>query len=145
MFRSIFFASVCVVLSATACAAAGRLTSADLDRVRELKKLIAAVDTKSLEQTVREIERATDPQLMLKISEAMARVYADIERDQQVTDSKTREWLYSLVALNMATMQFGGKPSGGKDGALNRMITRKLKEYLSSDVFANPHFHVSVE
>ena len=66
----------------------------------------------------------------------MAKTYTDIVREINVKGQKKKEWLYSMVCLNMAYLQFGG--SQGKYGStteLNRLIRKKLKEYLPGDVF----------
>lgn len=101
------------------------------DRVKALKALIRDVDTKPARQTMEEIEESQDPELDLVMREAMAKTYADIVRDEKVLDQKKKEWLYSMVGINMAYLQFGGQQDSSANG-LNRLIRQKLKDYLPS-------------
>jgi hypothetical protein len=76
----------------------------------------------------------------------MAKAYADIVRDQDVVGEKKKEWLYSMVCLNMAYFQFGGTQGPpGSATSLNRLIRRKLKEYLPPSVLKQPGFLYSLE
>jgi len=118
-----------------------RLTPDQIERVKVFKTRIAAVDKTPLAKTILEIERTNDPEMVLQIQEAVARVYADVVADQSIKDQPTKEWLYNTVAMNMANMQFGGRVGG----SMNRMITERLKKALPNDITAKPHFHVSVE
>ena len=76
----------------------------------------------------------------------MAKTYADIVREINVEGQKKKEWLYSMVCLNMAYLQFGG--SQGKSGStteLNRLIRQKLKKYLPPELLKQPGFAYSLE
>ena len=76
----------------------------------------------------------------------MAKTYADIVREVNVEGKKKKEWLYSMVCLNMAYLQFGG--SQGKSGStteLNRLIRRKLKGYLPPNALKRDGFFYSLE
>ena len=53
----------------------------------------------------------------------------------------TREWLYGMVALNMANLQFGGR----SQDSVSQMIAQKLKKALPAEILNAPDFHVSVE
>jgi hypothetical protein len=122
----------------------GRLMKEDLERVRTFKELIRDVDVKSLEQTIHEIEIASYPELELQMREAIAKTYADIVREQKGIDQAQKEWLYSMVTINMAYLQFGGKQDDSGT-ALNMIIRKKLREYLPSDVFTHPGFLQKLE
>lgn len=124
--------------------AGGKLSSVEIERVRAFKQLTTDVDKKSLETVLREIENTKDPQMTLQISEAIAQVYQELVREKEVVDLEARQWLYGMISLNMANLQFGGKQTGAS-GPLNRLITKKLKENLPEGIFENPHFHVSIE
>ncbi len=135
----------CLVVPVWAQPAGTRLTGEDTEqRVRVFKELIRDVDAKSLQQTIREIEGAEYPQIELLMQEAIAKTYADIVLQEKVVDQKQKEWLYSMVTINMAYLQFGG----GQDdsgNALNSLTRRKLKEYLPAEVLTHPGFLQKVE
>jgi hypothetical protein len=103
------------------------------ERVKVFKALIRDVDAKSVSQTVAELEESDEPLLGLAMREAMAKTYADIVQEKKVTEQKQKEWLYSMVAINMAYLQFGGQQDRSGNG-LNGLIRGKLKEYLPSPV-----------
>ena len=121
------------------------LTERDIQRVRHLKELLDGVDKRSLQQTIDELEKARHPQISLEMKEAMANAYADIVREINVEGTKKKEWLYSMVCLNMAYLQFGG--SQGKAGStteLNRLIRQKLIKYLPVNISKQPGFFYSL-
>ena len=115
------------------------LTAPEIEHVKAFKKLIRDVDGKSLMQTIAEIETAANPQLELQMQEAIAKTYADIVLEEKVGDLKQKEWLYSMVTINMAYLQFGAKQDDSGN-ALNRMIRKKLREYLPPEVLSSPEF-----
>ena len=121
------------------------LTPSQVERVKASKDLIQEVDTKSLQRTISELEDSLYPELNLQIMEAKAKAYDDIVREQKVVGLKNKQWLYSMIALNMANLQFGGKVGNGRDGSLNRLISYKLKMHLPKEVFDHPGFSKSVE
>jgi glycogen operon protein len=82
-----------------------------------------------------QLEKSRHSETNLEMKEAMAKTYTDIVREFNVVAPKKKEWLYSMVCLNMAYLQFGG--SQGKYGStteLNRLIRQKLIKYLPPDV-----------
>jgi hypothetical protein len=122
------------------------LTAQEIERVKAVKELLYGVDKRSLQETIDELQRARHPQLGLEMQEAMAKAYTDIVKEINVEGQKKKEWLYSMVCLNMAYLQFGG--SQGKAGStteLNRLIRQKLKQYLPPDIFKQPGFLYSLE
>ena len=126
---------VLIVLTRSANAEGGLrfhpLSPGDINRLRAVKVLLDGVDGKSLQETVHEIEMTKQPQLNIQMKEAMAKAYADIVRDINVEGKKKKEWLYSMVCLNMAYLQFGGSQGApGSTSELNRLIRQKLKFYL---------------
>jgi hypothetical protein len=99
-----------------------------------------------LQQTIDELRKTHHFQLNLEMREAMAKTYADIVKEENVIGQKKKEWLYSMVCLNMAYLQFGGAQGApGSTTALNRLIRRKLKEYLPLNVLKQPGFLYSLE
>ena len=117
------------------------LTSEELQRIQEVKETLGEVDGKTLQQTIRELERSPHPLINLEMHEAMAKAYTDIVKELAVEWQKKKEWLYSMICLNMAYLQFGG--GTGKPGStteLNRLIRRKLVRYLPAEVLRQPGF-----
>ena len=101
---------------------------------------------KSLWESISELEKTRHPEINLEMKEAMARTYVDIVKEINVQGQKKKEWLYSMVCLNMAYLQFGG--SQGKPGStteLNRLIRQKLKEYLPPNALQQPGYVYSLE
>jgi hypothetical protein len=127
-------------------ASAHAFTAEELQRLVAVKQLLYSVDTKSLQQTIDELQKTRHPVINLQIKEAVAKTYADIVKEEDVSGQKKKEWLYSMVCLNMAYLQFGGAV-GDKGGttSLNRLIRRKLKAYLPLNVLNRPGFLYSLE
>jgi len=137
------FLWVCL-FSQNACARL--LTTQEIDRVRAVKKLLYEVDTKSLKRTIQDLESTRHPQTGLDMMEAMANTYIELVRDYRPEGQKKKRWLYSMVCLNMAYLQFGG--SKGKVGStteLNRLIRQELLKYLPSNILTQPGFLYSLE
>jgi len=112
------------------------LTAQEIQRVKVVKELLDGIDKKTLLQTVAELEKSRHPQISLEMQEAMAKTYTDIVKEINVVGQKKKEWLYSMVCLNMAYLQFGGNAQGkyGSTTELNRLIRRKLNEYMPPHV-----------
>ena len=141
-----FFLAILIFLAAPAHAQGNFPTPRDIERVKALKAVLYDVDTKSLRETIEELEKTRHPQINLQMREAMAKTYADIVREVNVEGKKKKEWLYSMVCLNMAYLQFGG--SQGKSGStteLNRLIRQKLKKYLPPNALKQPGVFYSLE
>lgn len=126
---------------ATAVYAQGSFSAAQIVRIKALKQRLGVVDKKSLEKTISELQKARDSEVALQIQETIARVYEDIVAEQDIRDEATQEWLYGMVALNMANLQFGGR---SRD-SVSQMIAQKLKKALPAAILDAPDFHVSVE
>jgi len=111
------------------------LTSNEIQRVKAVKVLLSVVDKKPLRMTIAELEKTREPEINLEIKEAMAQAYTDVVRDYKVEGQKKKEWLYSMVCLNMAYLQFGGQqPASGDSNSLNKLIRQELKKHLSLEV-----------
>ena len=128
-------------------AQSGRLLTGDqIQRLKAVKQTLSAVDRTSLQETLRELQRSRHPLINLEMKEAMAKTYADIVIDLNVDGQKKKEWLYSMICLNMAYLQFGGnKGKPGSTTELNRLIRLKLLKYLSPGVLKQPGFFYSLE
>ena len=99
------------------------LTAQEIQRVKAVKKLLYDVDPKSLRETIAELEKSRHPRINLEMKEAMAKAYVDIVKEINVEGQKKKEWLYSMVCLNMAYLQFGGgQGPSGRTSSLNRLI-----------------------
>ena len=122
------------------------LTALDIERVKAVKALLSGVDTQSLQETINELEKSRHPHSNLIMKEAMAKAYTDIVQEINVEGQKKKEWLYSMVCLNMAYLQFGGSQGApGSTTELNRLIRKKLKEYLPPNALNQPGFFYSLE
>lgn len=124
----------------------GHLTVSDIERVKVVKTLLDGIDTKSLQETIDELEKTRHPQINLQIMEAMAKTYTDIVKEIDVKGQKKKEWLYSMVCLNMAYLQFGGSQgTSGSTSSLNRFIRQKLRQYLPLNALKQQGFLYSLE
>lgn len=142
----IIFISLAVSAHAQENYASGHLTASDIERVKAVKTLLDGIDTKSLRETIDELEKTRHPRINLQIREAMAKTYTDIVKEIDVKGQKKKEWLYSMVCLNMAYLQFGGSQGApGSTTELNRLIRQKLKKYLPSGALKQPGFFSSLE
>ncbi len=122
------------------------LNQVEIERVKVFKAMIDEVDKKSLDQMIADLEKTSHPLLNLEIKEAMAKTYVDIIREEKVSGRPKKEWLYSMIALNMAYFQFGGdKDSASGSKNLNKLIRSKLKEYLPVNIYTQVGFHASIE
>ena len=123
-----------------------RLSDVEIERLKVIKEDIKEVETKSIHVLIKELEKAENPSMNLDIKEAMAKTYKDIVVSQHVEGKGKKEWLYSMVALNMAFLQFAGqKDSAGGAQNLNKLIRFKLKNYLPADIYQQKGFYTSIE
>lgn len=122
---------------------ASRLSLEQMERVKVCKRLMDGADGKSLEQTVKDLERTLYIEENLLILEAVARTYSEIAHKYEVMGKGRKEWLHSMVMLNMAYLQLGGGEQAGTS-ALNMLISRKLVGYLPPDLFKNPEIFQSL-
>ena len=123
----------------------GNLSEEEVGRVKDLRQMTIDVEKKSLQQMIDELVKSSHPDINLIIKEAMAKTYVDIVQKEHVQGQYKKEWLYSMIALNMAYFQFGGdKDSAGGVQNLNKLIRQKLKMYLPPNIFNQPGFHASL-
>jgi hypothetical protein len=125
-------------------AALGGLTPEQYERVKACKDLLAGIDNKSLEATVEELTQSKTPEADLQISEAIAKTYAELVKEYQVESKERKEWLFSMVQLNMGYLRLGGGQNQ-PEGALNGLIWVKLKKYLSPDLLNDSKLFYSIE
>ena len=144
MKQFLFFILLFLIFSISAHAKSGhaRLVPSEIERVKVVKQMLYEVDKKSLQQTIEELEKTGYPDLYVYVREAMAKTYLDIVREQDVQSQKAKEWLYSMITLNMAYLQLGGTHNAE---VLNRQICQKLKAYLPADILNRPGINYSME
>ncbi|MDE1921477.1 MAG: hypothetical protein KGJ09_08770 [Candidatus Omnitrophica bacterium] len=117
------------------------LTAQEIQRVKAVKEILGRVDKESLWQTIDGLEKTRDPRINLEMKEAQARAYADIVRGYGIDTEAKKEWLYSMVCLNMAYLQFGGDEGRpGSTTELNRLIRQKLIKYLPAGTLKQQGF-----
>ena len=120
------------------------LTTQEIERVKALKVTLRDVDSKTLDQTISDLEKTGYPRLNLEIRETMAKAFVDIVNEQHVSGVKKKQWLYSMVTLNMAYLQMVGlhvKDDEKKE--INKLIRYKLKTYLPKGIEEKKGFYFS--
>ncbi len=144
--NSFLWLAVFLFFSTSAYSQSGRLTQEDILRVKEVKQLLSGIDRESLQKTIDDLDKTRYPRINLQIKEAMARTYTDIAGEYKLTSQKRKEWLYSMVCLNMAYLQFGGEQGNSRNTTdLNRLIRQKLKGYLPLNVLKQHGLIYSLE
>lgn len=127
-------------------AMAGTLSTIEIERVKVVQDALVDVEHKSLSTMVKDLEKSAHPQTYLVIKEAMAKTYAHMIKEQEVQGQQKRAWLYSMINLNMAYLQFvGTRHKAAADTPLNMLIRNKLREYLPADIDRQPGFLQSVD
>lgn len=146
MLKPVVTLCVLIALSASGYAQAdGALTPDQMQRLKAVKATLWAVDHKSLRTSVAELEKSSQPELNLEIKEAMAAAYADIVKDYKVEGQNKREWLYSMVCLNMAYLQFNSEQGPSQNASdLNKLIRRQLKKHLPQQAMKQFGFLYSI-
>jgi len=138
------FILLILMLTAPLAGFAGTLTPAQINRVTVAKQLLGGADPRTVGAISAELAKSRHTEGDLQILEAVAKTYKEmITEYPQATQSK-KEWLHSMVLLNMAFFQFGGN-SEANDTGLNITIRRKLKKYLSPELLADPNLFYSLE
>lgn len=115
----------------------------EIRRLSTAKKLLMDTEKRSLDHLVNELSTTHSPRQQLAIYEAMAATFRDIIKKYEGDTPQSRERLLGKIRMNMAYFQLGGPDTDDpEDGALNRLIRRKLKHYLPEDIWKNPKlFH----
>ncbi|MBP9853779.1 MAG: hypothetical protein KBD53_02795 [Candidatus Omnitrophica bacterium] len=114
------------------------LTQKEVERVKVCKKLFNGIDGKTLDESITLLEENTYPKENLILLEAMAKTYAEMVEEQNVVDIKKKEWLYSMVKLNMAYLQLGGYQLKKAHAVpLHQVIQTKLKSYIPVELMEN--------
>lgn len=151
MNRNVFWCAACVVSLISPGAAYGRspagaLSTGQMDRVQACRRLLGGANERTAAQISADLTRSAFPEENLQILEAEARTFAELVLEQGVTDPAQKEWLYNMIALNMAYLQFGGiNIKQSDDKVLNKMIRRKLREHLPAALQENKKFFELVD
>ena len=137
------------VLAAAVHASAAGAESLTPDQTRRLQvceRLLDGVDKNGMAKKMRELENSRFPEENVKLIEAVTQTYAELVREQGIEKPDTKEWLYSMVTLNMGYLQLGGsKLNQSRDTALNKIIRRRLKDRLPADLLANEEIFYTLD
>ena len=120
-------------------------TPAQLERLEVCTRLLRDVDPQELAARRTELERGQYTEANLVILEAVARAYTEIVEEQNITSQDGKEWLYSMVTLNMGYLQLGGSKVKQRDTALNMLIRQKLKAHLPAHILDNEVLFYSLD
>jgi hypothetical protein len=122
------------------------LNGAQIERLKDCKNILGEVDNEPLYQKIEKLDTASNPEENLQILEAVAKTYAEIIQEREVEGLKKREWLHSMIQLNMAYLQLGGmRDKSGDHEPLNGLIRRKLKRYLPKELQNNTEIFYTLE
>ena len=125
---------------------ADELTSQQITRVATVKNLLGSIEKRSSDELAKHIGKTHSTELQLQIWEAVAVTYKDMIKQYGVETQERREWLYSMIQLNMAYFRLGGEQEESTtDTALNLTIRRKLKEHLPANFFSNRSVFFSLD
>jgi len=120
------------------------LTLEQIQRVRVVKDSLSGVNTQSVMEMIKDLEKSRYPEINLEIKEAEAHAFNDIVVQQDVQDQHKKQWLYSMVCLNMAYLQFSGTAPGSNTTSLNMLIRQELQKYLPAAVLNKSGFLYSL-
>lgn len=133
---------VFMFLLLSAVPAFAQLTSQQWERVKVCHRLLEGAQTKSVQEMSSDLEQSSSPEKHLQILEAVALTYSEIVQEQKIEEKDRKEWLHSMISLNMGYLQLGGSGSGDP---VHRMIQRKLKDHLSPQLLKDPELFQSLE
>ena len=117
------------------------LTPAQIERVRSSQALLPVSACRPHQETVKDFNRSKCPAIHVLMLEAMSRTYSELVREYDLEDPGAQLRLYSKVQLNMAYLQLTGPDAKDEGSALNRLIRRKLMQYLPRDILTHPAFY----
>ena len=145
-FWALFFLGVMSLPAPVYAQAYGDLTQEQVQRLKECERLLDGVSKETLAKRIDGLEQSRYQEEDLRILEAMARTYAEIVQEQQVIGQEKKEWLYNMIALNMAYLQMGGLDvHKSSETALNKLIQSKLRRYLPADLTNDQNMFYSLE
>ncbi len=135
---SVFFACVLLALGLPGQSWARQtLTPAQTERLETCVRLLGDVDPQDFAARRESLERGAYTEANLVLLEAVARTYSEIIEEQGITQQGKKEWLYSMVTLNMGYLQLGGSKVRQRDSALNLLIRQKLKSHIPNRLLEN--------
>jgi len=145
MIRKTIFLILLLILISPAIAGAA-FTQAEIGRLTEAKALLSDAETRSHDEIIEAFVETGLPHEQLVIYEAIAATFRDIIDDYGENTPESRGRLLNKIRMNMAYFQFGGSKKEQEGGSeLNRLIQRKLKEYLPKEIWDNPQLFHSLE
>ncbi len=138
-----FILFLVVISPATASAA---FTQAEVRRLTEAKILLMDADKRSVDDLIEGFNSTGLPNEQITIYEAIAATFRDIIQDYGEHSAQSQKQLLNKIRMNMAYFQFGGSRAEQPGGSeLNRLIQRKLKQYLPENIWDNPKLFHSLE
>ena len=113
----------------------GHLTSEEIERLKECKRLMQDADETSFAEALATIEKSPYPHDSLQLLEAAAETYTEIVKEQNIIEQKRKEFLLTKINFNMAYLQLAGVDTEQQqDTALNKMIRWKLRQHILSSL-----------
>ena len=121
-------------------------TQAEIRRLTEARALLMDTEKRSRDEIIKEFDETGLPREHLEIYEAIAATFRDITNKYGENSPQSREQLLEKIRMNMAYFQLGGPDTEQPGGSeLNRLIRRKLKQYLPEKIWDNPKLFHSLE
>lgn len=121
-------------------------TASEIQRLTKAKTLLMDTENRSVQDILKEFEAMGSPQQQLIIYEAVAAAFRDVQEKYGEDSRQSREQLLAKIRLNMAYFQLGGAVGEQAGmGELNKLIRRKLKQYLPENIWDNPDLFHSLE
>ena len=140
-----FFCLILFLLVTIPVFAGNTLAPDEIQRLTKAKSLLADTEDRSVNELVLKFQKTGWPEDYLAIYEAIAFTFRDITKDYK-NDRVARVRLLDKIRMNMAYFQFGGSRAEQEGSSeLNRLIQRKLKQYLPEDIWFNPAIFHSLE
>jgi len=115
------------------------------ERIDQVRTLLADVDGRSAQEIIKDLNTTKSPEGQLQILEAIAQTYRDMVVEYDVTVQARKDWLHSMILLNVAFYQFGGMDDDQNETMLNVAIRRKLKSYFSAQLMESSGLFYSLE
>ena len=123
---------------------ATRLEASQVERIHKVQSLLGEVDGRGAQEIINDLNASASPEGQLQILEAASWTYRDLVEQLKVEGPSRKQWLYSMVLLNVAYLQFGGDINA-YDSDLNVLIRKKLKSYMSDALIQQSGLFHSLE
>ena len=114
------------------------LTQSERKRLTEAKALLMDVESRSVDDLMNKFAETGLAREQLQIYEAIAATFRDIIDQYGKKSLRSRKKVIEKIRMNMAYFQLGGSRAEQKGGSeLDRLIQRKLKQYLPEEIWDN--------